>query len=655
MSTREDQLLDLLERWCDAQQRSQPISVEALCGDHTELLEPLRRQIDVLLFLEGLTDPNPGAEETGSRAVAASTPDSRLAPATLSAGQLDPPAAQTGQDALQAVPGHVELENIGGGGMGTVYRARNVRLGRLVALKLIHADQLSPAMRQRLEAEARAVAALDHPHIVKVFEVGECQPAGGGPPVPFIALEYVSGGSLEKRLAGQALPPAEAARLVLLLARAMQHAHARGVVHRDLKPANVLLAPPADEQALNTSLGCPKVTDFGLARQVTAEQRLTHTGAVLGTPSYMAPEQAEGSSAVGPAADVWALGVILYRLLAGRKPFESPSLTDLLHKVCHETPAPLRQVRPGVPEELERLCLNCLEKAPERRPAAADLAARLERFLARPPRETTPTASNLTVSGSIPAPAAPTPAAPLLSRRRVLGLALAGAAAGLGGLAVWLWPEKKAPEHPGGSEPEALAGELIVRVWAPRLAKKGLRIGLDEGAVPVREDEQLQMEVRLSEPAYAFLLWIDGKGVVTPLFPWNDGKIEVESVAVSPPVRRARSVRSPSVQSKGWLVDDTVGLDLILLLARREPLPAGFDLAKLLGKAPRAPLRDPREVAVRGWDRGQPVESVKHDLVRGPKNEAREIDDQLEQVAGRLAGEFELIRAVQFAHAGKGD
>jgi hypothetical protein len=194
---------------------------------------------------------------------------------------------------------------------------------------------------------------------------------------------------------------------------------------------------------------------------------------------------------------------------------------------------------------------------------------------------------------------------------------------------------------------------LTVRVWALRAGKKGLRIGIDDGAVPLREDEQLQMEVKLNQPAHAFLLWIDGKGMVTPLYPWNDLKIAVQSVAVPPPVARADRFHNPSVLSKGWPADDTLGLDTILLLARRAPWPAGCDLAKLLGKVPAAPLRDPGEVVVRGWDRGQPVERVKLDLLRGPKKEARDVDDQLTQVVGRLQGQFEVIRAVQFAHVGK--
>jgi hypothetical protein len=215
-----------------------------------------------------------------------------------------------------------------------------------------------------------------------------------------------------------------------------------------------------------------------------------------------------------------------------------------------------------------------------------------------------------------------------------------------------LKPPKDEGGTPGG-EKTPLTGELVVRVWAPQRGARGLRIGIDEGAVPVREDEQLQAEVTLNEPAYAYLLWIDGKGEVTPLYPWNDDAIKVDSVAVPPPAVKAEELRSPSKGSQGWPVDGTVGLDLWLLLVRREPWPKGRSLADLIGKVPGAPLNNPGEVVVRGWDKGRPVERLKLDLLRRPKKEAQQIDDQLLQLQGRLEGEFEVIRAVQFAHVAK--
>jgi formylglycine-generating enzyme required for sulfatase activity len=218
----------------------------------------------------------------------------------------------------------------------------------------------------RFRLEAEAVARLQHPNIVQVFEVGE---AGGH---PYCALEFVEGGSLADKLAGKPLPVREAARLVEALAQAVQLAHSRNVVHRDLKPANVLLA--AD--------GTPKITDFGLARQLDSDSGQTQAGAVMGTPSYMAPEQASGRSHhAGPAADVYALGAILYECLSGRPPFKGKTVVETLDQVRTQEPAPPSRWRAGVPLDLETICLKCLRKEPEKRYAsAAELADDLVRY-----------------------------------------------------------------------------------------------------------------------------------------------------------------------------------------------------------------------------------------------------------------------------------
>src|SRR5262249_47141229 len=219
-----------------------------------------------------------------------------------------------------------------------------------------------------------AVARLQHPNIVQIHEVGE---AAG---LPFFALEYVAGGSLAERLAVQPLPPADAARLVAALAGAMHLAHSRNLVHRDLKPGNVLLAGEA-----NTPVGqCqPKVTDFGLVRQLDADSGQTFDGMLLGTPSYMAPEQAEGRArAAGPAADVYALGAILYECLTGRPPFKGSTPLETLEQACPREPAAPSALNRRVPRDLETICLKCLRKEPERRYGSArELANDLGRFV----------------------------------------------------------------------------------------------------------------------------------------------------------------------------------------------------------------------------------------------------------------------------------
>jgi WD40 repeat protein len=265
------------------------------------------------------------------------------------------------------VPGYEILDELGRGGMGVVYRARQLSLNRVVALKMLKDDALAgPADLARFRAEAEAVARLQHPNVVQIFEVGE---ADGR---LFFALEYCPGGSLDKRLGGTPLEPRPAARLAETLARALNAVHQAGVVHRDLKPANVLLA--AD--------GTPKVTDFGLAKRLADASGPTATGAVLGTPSYMAPEQAGGKAAVGPAADVYALGAILYECLTGRPPFKAATPLDTILQVVADDPVPPRQLQPRTPRDLETVCLKCLRKEPPRRYAsAAALADDLGRFL----------------------------------------------------------------------------------------------------------------------------------------------------------------------------------------------------------------------------------------------------------------------------------
>jgi tRNA A-37 threonylcarbamoyl transferase component Bud32 len=291
--------------------------------------------------------------------------------------------SKPGPQAWPEVPGYGIEGELGRGGMGVVYKARQTKLNRLVALKMVRAGgTASTEELERFRLEAEAVAALQHPNIVQIHEVGEVDGQ------PFFALEFVEGGSLAERLRGGRLSSRQAAVLVRTLAQAVQHAHDKGVVHRDLKPANVLLMPSAGEE-----LGTPKITDFGLAKRLDDPGSHTRTGVVIGTPSYMAPEQARGQSGtIGPACDVYALGVILYECLTGRAPFAGKEAMDVLYRVMSEEPLSPRRLNAKVSRDLETICLKCLEKDPKRRYAsAADLAADLTSFVefepirARPP------------------------------------------------------------------------------------------------------------------------------------------------------------------------------------------------------------------------------------------------------------------------------
>jgi tetratricopeptide (TPR) repeat protein len=291
------------------------------------------------------------------------------------------------------VPGYEILGLVGRGGMGMVYKARQLSLKRLVALKMIRAaPHAGPRELARARTEAEAVARLRHPHIVQIYEVGEHDG------LPYFALELVDGPDLETATAGRALPAALAARLVQTLAGAVQHAHQQGIIHRDLKPANVLLGFSRDAAAergggtrsaaasrLNEAL--PKIADFGLAKLLDADTGPTPTEAFVGTPGYMAPEQAAGKARdIGPPADVFALGAILYRLLTGQAPFRGETVLETLDQIRSHDPVPPSRLRPDVPRDLETICLKCLHKDPRRRYAAAgDLGDDLRAFLAGEP------------------------------------------------------------------------------------------------------------------------------------------------------------------------------------------------------------------------------------------------------------------------------
>ncbi len=332
--------------------------------------------------------------------------------ATLGAEEIPPDADDCGltlspEVAVAAavrtsVPGYEILAELGRGGMGVVYKARHIELNRLVALKMILAGvHVSPRELARFRSEAAAVAALQHPNIVQIYEVGEHDGR------PYFSLEFVDGGNLGQRLTGAPLPPRWSAQLIERLARTIHFAHQRGIVHRDLKPANILLGrvqsprsmvqgpeqtADAELWTLDLGLWTIKITDFGLAKQTQSGAALTQSGTVLGTPTYMAPEQALGKNReVGPASDIYALGAILYEMLAGRPPFRADTSLDTMLMVASEEPTPLSRLQPRLSRDLETICLKCLHKEPWKRyPTAEALADDLHRYLTGEPIEARP-------------------------------------------------------------------------------------------------------------------------------------------------------------------------------------------------------------------------------------------------------------------------
>ncbi|MBA4066386.1 MAG: hypothetical protein C0501_22265 [Isosphaera sp.] len=355
----EPELSRVVASYLEAVDAGRPPDPADLIARHPHLADELRAFLAAEGRLAEVAGP-PGAAAGGANTVSGG------ADRTLPPDGAPPPGAAFGEYDL--------LGFVGYGGMGVVYRARHRVLKRVVALKLILAGRHArPADRERFRVEAEAAARLSHPGIVQVYEVGEHDG------LPYLAMEFCPGGSLAAHLRAGAVTPAEAARIVAELAAAVQAAHDGDVVHRDLKPGNVL----------RTADGRWKVADFGLAKLLDAPEPLTGTNAVLGSPPYMSPEQADGRShLVGRPSDVYSLGAVLFELLTGRPPFRGETPSETVRMVLHDAPPAPRRLNRAVPRDLQTICLRCLEKSPARRFAtAADLADDLGRFLTgRPPR-----------------------------------------------------------------------------------------------------------------------------------------------------------------------------------------------------------------------------------------------------------------------------
>ncbi len=364
----ESLLADIVDEFTDRCHRGEAASVEDYAARHPALGTILRQVLPAIANLANHStrmqdDRNPASNSTGAPTNEQAERDTeRMASVVASSSWPN-------------LSGYEILGEIGSGGMGMVYKARHLQLDRIVAIKVMR-DNSTAAVSERLAREARLLAKIHHPHIVQIFELGQYEDCS------FLALEYCAGGSLAEHVVGEPQPPRWAAEVTLKLADALHAAHGAGLIHRDLKPANVLLA--AD--------GAPKIADFGLARLLGVDQDQTRSGMILGTPCYMAPEQTRGDRAlVTTAADIYALGATLYELLVGRPPFKGTSFFETLEQVRRDKPVPPRKLQPGIPRDLEKICLKCLRKAPSARyRSAEELANDLRRFLKSPPSEASP-------------------------------------------------------------------------------------------------------------------------------------------------------------------------------------------------------------------------------------------------------------------------
>jgi len=491
---------------------------------------------------------------------------------------------------------------LGEGGFGTVYLALDEQLGRPVAIKVPRQrDSSDKAELDRIYEEARTAVELKHSSIVTVHDVGRTEEG-----IPFVVMEYIDGQPLEDLLRSERLSHPEAAQLMAEIASAVHHAHTRGFVHRDLKPSNILLDGTKH----------PYVVDFGLT--LHEDTQASHAGEYAGTLPYMSPEQVRGESEhVDGRTDVWALGVILYEMLTGRRPFRADRRSELETKILSGTVKPPRQIDDSVPATLERICSRCLAvDVMQRYSTAADVKRDLRHWQRRRGK----TARLLGITALIVA---------------ILAIALA----------VWHVGRKEGGQTvPMVDEP--ISGTIEVVVWSqddPSRRRMSIR---DPGALPLEPGDQIRIEAKLNRPGYPYLLWINARGEVLPVYPWTPGDWN------SKPAEEERTDRLslPAVKDEGWAVEPPFGTETFVFLARDEPLADDVDLPQLLGALPAQQLRD---ISRAVWFNAGHLESENEDKHRGfDLSQTSRIDDSLLRtqrlLQERLGPHFSLNRAVSF-------
>jgi serine/threonine protein kinase len=586
------------------------------------------------------TVPLPGTGETASYPRLGSDVTPHVAAARGAPPAFDPLPCDFGRYRI--------LKRLGQGGMGAVYLADDRLLQRRVALKVSRfEEEAGPEAEERFRREARAAAALMHDGICPVFDYGVEQG------VPFITMAYIEGQSLYQVLKeSKRLQPGAAAELVRQAALALAEAHRHGVLHRDLKPANILL----------DSKGRPRVVDFGLAKRAE-DVTLTRPGATAGTPAYMSPEQVQGDPLTA-ATDIYSLGVILYQLLTGRLPYPGSSMTELSYQIVHRPVEPPSAHCAGLDPRLDAICRKAMAKsAKDRYAAMSELAAELEGFVPSAAR-TSPPAPRVKLHWWHGAAAASVLLALIVGflfwmrGSEDAGTArdpkLATAATSSGKIDSGQTPTTSASgkeEHRmGGADKQpALKGSMDVRIWEPgNPLRQGL--GLRDGGLPLQARDWVAVEVGLSRPAYAYIIWISANGRADPIYPWTPGRWQARPTEE----QKVTHLRLPSAEEK-WPMraDDPAGMETLVLLARETPLERSVPLKDLVGELGRQPRQDTRSAV--WFENFEPVVSG---TLRAPNFfDVKRLEDPVlrtqRELRSRLGSHFTYSTAVSFANLGR--
>jgi serine/threonine protein kinase len=557
------------------------------------------------------SDPQPTARGTSELAASLQKAlDETVVPGLDYASESDVATASPTEFAksLPKTLGRYEVRGVlGKGAFGIVLKGYDPELNREVAIKVPRRERLrTPEAVRAYLAEAKLLASLDHPGIVPVYDCGRTDDG-----LCYVVSKYIEGSDLARLMSTERMSYDRAASLIATVAEALHAAHKRGLVHCDIKPANILV----------TKSGQPVVADFGLA--IRDQHQALQSGQIAGTSHYMSPEQARGERhRLDGRADIWALGVILYELVTHRRPFDGLTFKQILDEVIHREPKPPRMVDDSIPIKLERIILRCLNKdVSARYQTASDLSTALKKWR----------------SGF----------QPTLKR-------IAFATAVIAVLAIVIWrnvrPQidnsDRVPPTPPPQRP--LSGDLDVLLWSPDNREHVRQSIRDPGALPLKTDDRVRVEAQLNQAAYIYLIWIAADGQVSPIYPWRPNDWSKFAIDERPMAGVSLPLNEPN---GGWRIFGGPGMETILLLACREPIPQNFDLKSLLAGLPRLTFQDQHPLVA--FDLGQSFV----DSTRGADfSDSAPLNDSLSKMqkllADRLGRQFPLIRGVSFANKG---